>query len=580
MFDDKEIYSKILNNLSLEVVFYNRDGKIEFINEMAEKNESRRLSSIGKSEAEFCEAKGISSEIAQNRVEKIQYVFEMKVKIDFEEIFVLPQDGDKHYYFQELIPIFERNGDFRGVLRQGTNITWRKKIESEFEYLAFHDSLTGLPNRRYLYKELENLQTTKLHKPTSVCIMLLDLDRFKAINDTLGHMTGDELIRSVAGRILKLFSDKRYPTIVSRLGGDEFVIAIIGIEDYASIEDLASKIIESFRFPFSLISHELFVTTSIGIYQYNTAETKEDPEAIIHKADIAMYNAKEMGRNKYKFFVKGMKTKAQNVFSLETKLYRAYKNDEFILVYQPKIDTQTQKINSLEALLRWNKDGNLISPSEFLFHSEDTELFNMIGAKVFQMAFKAASKLHEKTGKEIRISINLSENQFFDEKLITNLLNYSKQTGSKTDWIDVEVKENIIMKNIDLSSKIIHQLHEIGVRIAIDNFGTGSSSLSKLKNTLIDIINIDKSFIKNITDSYQDAAITGAIVSMAQSLKIKVNAEGIENKDQLLFLKYLKCDMMQGFIFSKPIVLEEAEKLLISHPDYSEYFKEEDTSII
>ncbi|MCB1180148.1 MAG: EAL domain-containing protein [Leptospiraceae bacterium] len=575
MLSQEDIVQNILDNISNEVVLYDLNKKIIYLNETVEKDSIKRENYIGKTELEFSLLIGVNQKIAEKRSKKLDEVFEKKEKLIFEEKIKLSGETENIFLTQELIPIYKRSNEFIGVLRKTTDITQNRKIELEFEYMAFHDSLTGLPNRRFLYKELENYLNSDLIKKR-FSIYLLDLDRFKAINDTLGHVVGDELIRSVAGRIINLISKNDYKAFVSRLGGDEFVIVIFDLVDEKLLEGFASQIINSFKNPFNLVNHELFITTSIGVYNFISEGKNEDLDSIIHKADVAMYNAKEFGRNKYRIFYEGMRTKTENVFVLETKMYRAYKKNEFFMVYQPKIDVKTKKIRSVESLLRWNNDGEIILPKDFLSGIEDTELFILIGKKILDFAYEAIYKLNLVSKSDIRVSINLSENQFFDEELLPNILDTSSKYNISPYLLEIEVNENIIMKNIRVSSDIINRLHNIGVRIAIDNFGSGSSSLGKLKNTPIDIINIDKSFIRNITDNYQDAAITGAIISMAQRLNVKVNAEGIENRDQLLFLNYLKCDYMQGYLFSYPMNYKEIEKLIISDPEFSNLFSEDE----
>jgi len=554
---------KVLDSLYFEIFVYDKQGKIVYINKSTIPEEVRK-NFLNSTEYDLASFYKYPLEIAQNRIETINHVFLTGERCQKEEE-ILTQDS-KRFYLQTYVPILGENQNVDYVIRYALDISDKVLVQREFEYLANHDSLTGLPNRRLFYKKLE--QALKIKQ--NISILLLDLDRFKLINDTLGHIFGDELIRLVAGRLLANIPQEKN-LIVARLGGDEFGILILETNEEI-LHDFASRIVKIFREPFAIRDQELFITTSVGVYYFSTIQENISIDSVIHKADIAMYHSKESGRNQYTIYTFGMENKTENTFHIETKILQALRNKDFSVYFQPKISVQNCKISGAEALLRWEKES--IPVVDFIRISEGSKLISLLGNVVIDESLKFLSKNKNFINKNFFIGINLSENQLFDEEFISSFVEKVKFYQVDFSQIELEIKEHIIMKNIDKSLEKICLLKDLGVKVSIDDYGSGSFSLSYLKNCPIDIINIDKSFIKNINENYQDAAITGAIISMAQKLNIKVSAEGVETKDQLLFLKYLRSDYMQGFIFSKPMPVLEFEKYLLNSPDYTNLFQE------
>ncbi|MDX1957981.1 MAG: EAL domain-containing protein [Leptospiraceae bacterium] len=572
--DEKFLYKQIIEKLAIELFVYNLDGKFTFINDAGESNSNKNSHLIGKTDLDWCYLMNVNQSIAISRREYLDAVVSMKKKVIFEEVILYMDTGMTRYYQQTLTPILSQEGNVICVLRQGFDITERIRVEKEFEHIANHDSLTGLPNRRFLYSSLKERFKNK-YISGGVSIILMDLDRFKEINDTLGHLVGDTLIRSVATRISEIFTE-REDSIVARIGGDEFVIALLGIESKEIAEEYAKRIVYSFREPFHLTEHELFITTSVGVYSLGPDEMDNPIDLIIEKADIAMYNAKESGRNRFKVFSLGMKNKTASIFALETKLYHALKNDEFFIEYQPKVDVVKKKIVSLESLIRWQPPNSPVQyPDKFIKVAENCGLLTLIGYETIAKAFKEMKERDEAGLVQVNLAINLSEKQFYDEMLVKNLSMYIEKTQINSSRVELEIKEQAIMKRMADSLIILHSLRDLGFKIVIDDFGSGSSSLGKLKNCPVDIISIDRSFIQNVTEDYQDAAITSAIISMAQRLGVKVSAEGIETKEQVLFLKYLRTDMLQGHYFSTALSQSEIISLLKKNPDYNQEFEEE-----
>lgn len=564
-----DLSSRIVDSVFFEIFIYDKHGQFVFINKAAIPEENLRNNFFQKTEWELCDWYQYSSKIAENRMAVIEQVFNTGDQFQKEEIFPLT-GSKKKFYLQTYAPIFGNNGEIEYVIRYANDISDRVLVQKEFEYLANHDPLTGLPNRRLFYHKLESIIETN---EQLAAVILLDLDRFKVINDTLGHVAGDSLIRSVAGRLLQNIQTEQN-TVLARLGGDEFAIAMSHVSDEIKIRNFANKVIQMFQEPFILKEHELFITTSVGVYSFLTESGNETPDSLIHKSDIAMYHAKEGGRNKFNIYLPGMESKTENIFSIETKIYRGLRNKEFSVDFQPKIDTKTFRIRGAEALIRWKKESK-IPVRDFIQIAEGSKLINLLGNYVLDEVLDFLAKNKSYLDKKFSVAINLSENQFMDEEFIPSLIQKAGSNKVDLDKIEIEIKENIIMKNVDKSIDKINSFRKLGLKVAIDDYGSGSSSLSYLRNCPIDVINIDKSFISHINENYQDAAITGAIISMAQQLKIKVSAEGVETKEQLLFLNYLRCDYLQGFVFGQPMSRSEFEKYIQSIPDYRNLFDEE-----
>ncbi len=438
------------------------------------------------------------------------------------------------------------------------DITERKKMEEEIRYLAYYDSLTDLPNRVLLNDKLKKILE---NKEQQVAVLYLDLDRFKLVNDSLGHSYGDLLLREVANR-LKIIIPKE--AIASRQGGDEFTVVlpdINGIEDVLLVVDHISDI---FSQPFSLMGNEVYIKTSIGISMF--PKDGEDGEVLIKNADAAMYKSKEKSGTGYHFFESEMNNRSLESIKLENALYKALDRNELDIYYQPQIDSRTNSIIGVEALLRWiHPTEGMISPADFIPIAEDTGLIVPIGEWVLENACKQLKKWHEEGNHALSVSVNLSSRQFEENDLVEVVQRILIDVNLAPEFLHLELTENQIIKNKDLTVEMMEQLKEIGVKIAIDDFGTGYSSLGYLKNFPIDALKIDKSFIQDIReDDDSNSAITNTIITLAQNLKLNVIAEGVETKEQLDFLLSKDCYLMQGYYFSVPLKAEALkEKYLI-----------------
>jgi diguanylate cyclase (GGDEF)-like protein/PAS domain S-box-containing protein len=452
------------------------------------------------------------------------------------------------------------------------DITERKEAEEQIRYLAYYDSLTGLPNRTF-YKELVSraLLLAKRHHWT-IAILFIDLDYFKRINDTLGHDIGDQLLRTV-GDLVKTCIRKsdfiarseedalELENVVARLGGDEFIVLLNEIAHSQDASRVARRILKELARPFTLAGHEVFVTASIGIALFPL--DGNDAETLLKNADVAMYHAKNQGRNNYQFYTKSMNATALQRLDLENDLRKALDRGEFLLCYQPTVDIQTRTIVGAEALVRWkHPHKGMISPGEFIPLAEETGLIVPIGEWVLSTACSQNRAWQHAGNKPFRVAVNLSGRQFDQEDLIEVVSGALRDTGLDPQYLELEITESTIMKNPEKAATTLQKLKGMGIWLSIDDFGTGYSSLGNLRKFPIDTLKIDRSFVMNITTDSDDAAITAAIIAMAHSLKLGVTAEGVESEGQQSFLRELGCDVVQGYLFSRPVPAEEFIKLV------------------
>lgn len=429
------------------------------------------------------------------------------------------------------------------------DITQRKADEERIEKLAFFDHLTGLPNRTLMHDRLYQMISRAKRSNGKISLFFLDLDHFKRINDTFGHDTGDQLLNVVAKRLRSVLRDC---DTICRLGGDEFVILVDDMSNRNNASMIACKILEGLTRTIILKGREVYTSTSIGISVF--PEDGTDPDSLLKNADIAMYQAKESGRNTYRFYSSEMNSTALEKMLLANDLRKALERDEFYLDYQPQLDLQAGRITGTEALLRWqHADLGTISPSQFIPLAEETGLILSIGQWVMKKACQQTRDIQKRCNIPLRIAVNLSTKQFQDPEL----LSYIKETLASTKLaardLELEITESILMENVERAQHILHELKAMGVTLAIDDFGTGYSSLSYLRTFPIDRLKIDKSFIQRITTHQDDAAIAKAIIVMGHIIGIKIVAEGVEHKKEMVFLQENNCDEVQGFYFSPPL---------------------------
>ncbi len=439
-----------------------------------------------------------------------------------------------------------------------SDITKIKKAEKRLQLLAHFDPLTQLPNRLLFRDRLERALIGADRRKSTVALMLLDLDRFKNINDTLGHGAGDNLLIQVSKR---LNDSVRKGDTVARLGGDEFAVVLPDMSSNIAAANVARKIVQSMSKPFDIDGREVFVTTSIGITYYPLDGIQFD--RLLQNADMALYRAKELGKNNFQFFCEEMNIKARDLSDLENALRGAIGRDEFVVYYQPRVNLRTGEIVSAEALLRWRRPGNgLVMPGEFISVAEETGAIVPIGYWVLENACAQMKQWHDMGLPRIGVAVNVSARQLHDNGLVDTIGRVLAKTGLNPSSLELELTESVAMQDAALTIEIFTELKKMGIRISIDDFGTGFSSLSYLKRFPIDMLKIDRSFVKDIANDPDDESIVKAIIAMAHSLKLGVVAEGVETKEQLRFLGLHHCEEWQGFFFSRPGPAEDMAQML------------------
>jgi diguanylate cyclase (GGDEF)-like protein len=434
----------------------------------------------------------------------------------------------------------------------------QKAAEKRIEYLATHDSLTGLPNRVMFNQLLEQSIKTARRRASKCAVLFIDLDRFKIINDSLGHAAGDTLLIDIAGRLKNCL---RESDVVARLGGDEFVIILNDVQDQDVVEALGRKILASLLPSLSLGGHECRTTGSIGIAIY--PDNGIDAHTLTRNADIAMYVAKEDGKNDLRFFSPEIKSQSIERLMLEANLRHAIELDQLTLHYQPKLDVASETISGVEALLRWNHPdlGNL-SPMKFIPLAEETGLIIPIGRWVLRTACAQNMEWQRQGLPVITMAVNLSPRQFLDENLLRDLDDVLRETGMPPHLLQLEITESMVIQNVDRGIRVLNAIQSRGVRLAIDDFGTGYSSMSLMKQFPIDTIKIDRSFVRDLAENEEDRAIATAIINMGKALGLTIVAEGVETREQDAFLRRSACDELQGYLFSKPVPANEIPPLL------------------
>jgi diguanylate cyclase (GGDEF)-like protein/PAS domain S-box-containing protein len=447
-----------------------------------------------------------------------------------------------------------------GPLIEGTviDITERKRAEDQVKHLAFHDALTGLPNR-LLFSDRLTMALAQAHRSRQkLAAIYLDLDRFKVINDSLGHKVGDELLRRVADRLRLCIREE---DTIARLGGDEFILLVPRLSSEEDVETVGRKILTAIRLPFTIDDREVFLTTSIGISVY--PEDGIDSETLVQNADTAMYRAKERGRDNYQLYSPAMNPRAIDRLSLENRLRQALSNGELVLFYQPVLDLRDGRIRGAEALLRWrHPERGLLNPADFITLAEISGLITPIGRWVLKSACEQIREWKAMGHPRLTVSINLSPRQFQQVGLVGEVATTLSASEIEAGSLDLEITESSAMENPQLAINTLWELRKLGVGISMDDFGTGYSSLNYLKKFPIDRLKLDQSFVRDVVAKPEDAAIVRAVINMAHTLQLVVVAEGVENEEQLAFLRQQRCDEMQGFLFSPAIEAAEFEKLL------------------
>jgi diguanylate cyclase (GGDEF)-like protein len=438
------------------------------------------------------------------------------------------------------------------------DVSESKRRGDEVEHLAFHDPLTGLPNRLLFNDRLNMALSQARRHQRKLATFFMDLDNFKSINDSLGHTIGDQLLRMVADRLRTCVREE---DTLARFGGDEFILLVTGIVSERDVMTMSNKFLETIRAPFLLEGRELSVTMSVGVSVFPM--DGQAPDALVRNADTAMYRSKQQGRNMYQLFTPGTSATTPERLKLETQLRNALRAGEFLLHYQPIVELNSGEIRGVEALLRWQAGGGApLSPADFIPVAETSDLIIPISQWVLRSACTQTAAWQHGTHSRLTVAINLSTRVFQQPDLVSEISNALDEAGLPPECLGLEITESCAMQDVEYSATMLRRLKDLGVHISLDDFGTGYSSLSYLKRLPIDRIKIDRSFVQHVPHDPDDAAIVSAVIAMTHRLKRLAVAEGVETREQLSFLREENCDQAQGFFFSHPLPSSAIEKTL------------------
>ena len=472
---------------------------------------------------------------------------------------LIRRDGVESPIEDSAAPIHDRHGRVTGAVIVFHDVSAARATTLTMSYLAQHDSLTDLPNRALLNDRLTEAMSLARRHQRRLAVLFLDVDRFKHINDSSGHMIGDRLLQSIAQRLLRCV---RASDTVSRQGGDEFVILLSEVAHAQDAALCADKILEVVRSPHRIDQHDLHVTASVGIVTYPDDGT--DADTLMKHADFAMYQAKEHGRDNRQFFKRDLNLRAVERQSLEDGLRHALERGEFMLHYQPKLNLETGAIVGVEALIRWlHPERGLVSPTDFIPIAEESGLIVPIGRWVLAEACRQAQAWQDIGLAPIRVGINISAVELRANDFVEFVNMILATTRLESRFLELELTETFLMQDSTSTSAVLHALKDIGLHLALDDFGTGYSSLNHLKRFPIDTLKIDRSFVNGITTNSDDASIVGAVISMGSHLHMRVIAEGVETEEQLEFLRDHNCPFGQGYYFSRPVAAKECTQLLL-----------------
>ena len=459
----------------------------------------------------------------------------------------------EYYWVEAAISPIRLNGDITHYLSVQEDISVRKDFEARLVHQARYDELTGLPNRLLAQETLDHALLAAHGTGRQVAIMIIDLDQFNEVNDSLGHSVGDRLIQEVATKIAEVPNED---ATLARLGGDEFLLILPTARNQSAVTRMAQEILSAVDQPHIIGEHELYITASIGISM--SPEDGQDTHNLMKNADAALFLAKRDGRNLHRFFKPNMDQTARERLELITKLKRALANEELYLVYQPLIRIETGETVAMEALIRWNHpvDGN-ITPDRFIPLAEETGLIREIGDWVLRRACQDLKALMKRRKQTMKVAVNISAKQFKDADFDARVSEIIREAGLVPEFLELEITERVVMADDPETAHILHRLSSSGISLSIDDFGTGYSSLSYLKKYPFDVLKIDQAFVRDVIHDSQNTALVSAIIAMAQSLNLKVIAEGVESQDQHDFLGSLNCDIAQGYLHGKPMSIEE-----------------------
>ncbi|GMR01632.1 MAG: hypothetical protein BMS9Abin19_1040 [Gammaproteobacteria bacterium] len=569
---ESERLHRYIVNTSPDIIYIlDSDGHFTFINERIE-------SLLGFSKEEIV-GKHYSFLVHHDDMEQAKYVFNerrigTRAAKNIELRLKCKDDGKSRHFNNRTLPIElsamgmysaddESKNKYTGTYGVARDVTERKIAEETINFQAYHDLLTKLPNRALLRDRLSLAINQAKREDEKLAVMFLDLDRFKNINDSLGHLIGDELLQQVSMRLKECI---RAADTLARFGGDEFTLMIPKLHNgHEDASKLADKITHTLKRPFNVDGHELYVSASIGIALYPQDGTSMD--TLIKHADVAMYHVKGQGKNGYQFYSDEMNVPYIEKLSLDTGIHKALDNNEFNLVFQPQVNLRTGEIVGVEALLRWDHpEHGAVSPSEFIPFAEESGLIIDIGYWVLNSACSELSRWRDAGLPEIRMSINISARQLMEDSIVKNIISIMKDYNVPGHCLELEITEHAIMSDMDSVIRKLKELSSHDITIAIDDFGTGYSSLSYLHKLPIQTLKIDRTFLKESRINKGDNTIINTIVAMAKGLNLNVIAEGVESQSQLEYLREIDCSEAQGFLFGKPLPPDVISQLLIQEP--------------
>jgi diguanylate cyclase (GGDEF)-like protein/PAS domain S-box-containing protein len=558
LFIEKERAQVTLDSIGDAVLSTDISGKVTYLNLVAESMTGwSREDATGKPLAEiFRIIDATTRTVCQNPME-VAIQQDRTVGLAANTI-LIRRDGAESSIEDSAAPIHDRQGKVTGAVIVFHDVSVARAMTVQMSELAQTDFLTGLPNRAHLNDRIAQAINAAHRHKRKFAVLFLDLDHFKHINDSLGHPVGDTLLQSVAKRLVRCIRDS---DTVSRQGGDEFVVLLSEIAQAADAGLCAQKLLTMLKAPNFVGHHGLEISASIGISIY--PDDAVDAENLIKTADTAMYQAKEHGRNNYKFFEREMNVRAVERQSIEEDLRGALERQEFVLQYQPKINLRTGEITGVEALIRWlHPQRGLVPPLMFVPVAEDSGLILPIGMWVRREACQQARAWQDAGLPPLPVAVNISVVEFRDQNFLQSVRAILKETRLEPHYLELELTESVLMQHAEATTSVLQQLKAMGVQLAVDDFGTGYSSLSYLRRFPIDALKIDRSFVREITSNPDDATIVSAVISMGRSLKQRVIAEGVETREQLTFLQNQQCGEGQGYYFSRPVFPQEFAKLL------------------
>lgn len=564
LFKEKQQAQVTLESIGDGVITTDMNSKVAYLNPIAEKMTGwKNQDAVGRPILEVFRILNESSrKLAPNPVDVV--LEHGQVCGIANHTVLISKSGEEFAIEDSAAPIISENKEMIGVVLVFHDVSSTKRMAERMSYLAEHDFLTDLPNRLLLTDRITQALSIAKRKNSRVAILYLDIDHFKKVNDTLGHEVGDQLLMALSHKLKACLRDM---DTISRQGGDEFVVLLTEFDSPSTPANIANKLLEETNAALQVGLHELNVSASIGIAMY--PEDGTSPDALMRNADAAMYYAKSLGRNNYQFFTKQLSEKIAEQVELENSLFKAFNQNEFKLVYQPKVSLKTGEIVGAEALIRWHHpEKGLVSPDVFIPIAEDTGLIRLIGKWVLEEACKQNKRWQDEGLTAIPVAINVSPAELKRTNYLHQVSVALMHSGLDAQFLELEVTETVAIDSNEENIRDLFALREMGVKLSIDDFGTGYSSLSYLKRLPVNNVKIDKSFVRDIKTDMNDAAIVTAIIKMSHSLNFNVIAEGVETIEQLEFLKECACDEIQGFYISRPLYPDDFAVLLKENEEY------------